>query len=164
MTTKGGRIPFQEGNSNVIKIRAFAARIDKTKARKRFLEAKEETLSVEFSPYFPRNKDVQQKPLVCSLSEREAEEYCYKLEKYGQEKEKTIYGDGNRGGDRSSKRLSKLLLFEPSSMERSLAMKEPNVLCTSAVAMANSCKNYPNLASREILNKYAHLFGLKAIR
>lgn len=61
--------------ANKLKLVAFKARIDKSRAILRPARQFEETY---FSPYFTRTSR-QQKPLTCSLLPHEAEAYCYKL-------------------------------------------------------------------------------------
>lgn len=175
---------------NRLRIKAFVARIDKSKAFRG--DSGFKPLNSITSPYFASSKQQQEKPLTCSLLDREAEAYGYKL----------ASSTGGSGGTlknvkRSTnyvqrhKRITKLLLFTPfmtaglaagsqttkadsvmtqdssckkglaSSMSNSLRQKlDRNVLKATRIAMTHTCRQYPRLPSRNVLAKYAHLFGL----
>lgn len=182
--------------NNTLKIPAFEARIDKSKAPNRPLAEFEQrcsSISKDYcnSPYFLRDSR-QQKPIFCTLLKHEADEYGYKLpylinanELSTQKATKT---------PKCHKIITKLLLFTPhvaadlSSVSVSKNQHQPanrkqmrttrklptysaslkekldrNVPRTTRKAMTNACKQYPSLSSRNLLDKYAHLFGLKPV-
>lgn len=151
-----------------VKVETFVARIDKSKVRLKYLKADKKTLSVEYSPYFVRNTSGQrEKPLLCSLTEQEANHYCYRLPEEPLDDDDDDDGeDSTREKSKESINITKLILFKPTAMAASLTprSKKPNVIQTTPIAMLNSCKNYPPVSTRAVLNKYAHLFGLKSIK
>lgn len=134
------RCIFYDKRGNLI-IPAFVARLDRSKAPRGVVESwsfNEEANSV--SPYFENNKAKTEikRPFFGTLREHEAEQYGYKL-------------PNRRDVDRSRRidlnKHGRPLLFTPS--------------ITTRLAASNACKQYLSLTSKNVLDKYAHLFGLK---
>lgn len=179
---------------NRLEIAAFAARIDKSKALERSKIVNmlyKDTLSRAHSPYFVNNysnKKQQKKPFVCSLTKHEAQLYGYKLPHSDMRmlnnsnngnsnnnlssQTQTVEHHSNRkhqqwqqswisgGNFRLSNRYNK---YSYNNKGRKL-LPLYNVLKTSSAATQNAHKRYPHLSSRNILDKYAHLFGLQPYR
>lgn len=159
---------------NKLKLVAFKARIDKSKAVRRVTRTSEDDHDV--SPYFVKPL-AQQKPLTCSLLPHEAEAYCYKLPSQQQETRSHPSCALNEHGG-----LKKLPLLynlsadrskpRPSTTMRGICDKEKelsqssslnldrSLLKATRISVTNACKQYPPVLSRNVLDKYAHLFGL----
>lgn len=169
---------------NKLKLVAFRARIDKSKAIQRIARVLEHDGT---SPHFTKCLR-QHKPPTCSLLPQEAEAYGYKLPCRSQEEQSKNLNSASH----HHKRITKFSRFkssvaaalsnvgsQPSSsvvttrgksfekvkelshwLPLSKENLNRNVLKATRVAVTNSCKQYPSVLSRNVLDKYAHLFGL----
>lgn len=189
---------------NRLEINAFVARIDKSKALKRGKTVKslyKDTLSSTISPYFDNNhlnKRRQQKPLVCSLLNHEAELYGYKLPQSEMQmlnsngnsnnssnKQANLPAQHHRNQNQNQHQLKHQKLQLQQCLSSTISSSSSNfhltnrysnknkgrtllslynVLKTSPAATQIASKRYPHLSSRNILDKYAHLFGLQPVR
>lgn len=174
---------------NRFKIAAFKTRINKSKVPRTFKDDSSGS-SPTLSPYFAHSNG-QQKPLVCSLSTHEANLYNYKLDHFERpgesfEREKTStkthktvttklppfkpsVATGLLTGNLNAIRGAPFseMSFASRATSSTTKLKERlnrNVLKATPLAMSLSCKQYPRLISRNVLNKYAHLFGLEPVK
>lgn len=176
---------FYRKHQNVIKIPAFATRIDKSNILRRRTGLSTPADQNNFvSSYFTKSNGTElrtRKPLFSSLLEHEAEEYGYKLSR--PEQQSTTEKDHNESVC-PPKRISYISLFKSTSgpivtnSSRLLTRNRHNskqllpgeaslreqldktVLRSTRIATTNACRRYPSLSSRNVLDKYAHLFGL----
>lgn len=142
--------------NELLEIKAFVARIDKSKAPRQA----DPPIEILERNYFPPTGRPP-KPLVTSLLDHELEEYKRQLE--DQTRARVIAPitssgfsvrhaprlNGNRGEDEPAE--------EPLKEEL-----DRNVTKGNRVMHANSCKQYPRVPSKSDLERHAHLFGLKS--
>lgn len=164
---------------NKIRIAAFEARIDKSKALQWSYSTKLKRAEDEGevkSPYFC-NSTAEQKPLVCSLLEHEANSYRYRLpalnlqpklergERFLDERKQQVLLSQLRPTVPFKKEYVGLNSVPISKRDHHLLdLKEilnKSVLKTNRLAVTNSYKRYPRLPTSLVLSKYSHLFGLK---
>lgn len=140
------------------------------------------------------NKKRQQKPLVCSLLKHEAELYGYKLpqsemqmlnsngKSNNSSNKQTHLPAQHHQNQNQNQNQHHQLKHQKLQLQQCLSssnfhltnrynynkgrtlLPSYNVLKTSPAATQNASKRYPHLSSRNILDKYAHLFGLQPVR
>jgi len=178
------RWKFYDNNKDYLVIPTFRTRIDRSKAPRGRKDCDPpETDAVDgTSKYFIKSASHDQAPFDCTLLDEEAKQYGYR-------KERDIYEDPEaraRAIKRwRSKEPRRLPFFTPSTTlgligpkpgenvgdtkgdsgaRKNLTLKEQldrNILRMTRVSMSYACKQYPSLPSRNLLDKYAFLFGLK---
>lgn len=157
-----------------IKIAAFRARMDQSKALKRNVMASfkyKHTTSSSISPYFFNNHlKKQQKPLVCTLLKHEAEAFRYKslqsktqLNNNEHEADRQTHSNAQIGPEKSGSNVC-LVYRKNYNNEARKPLPSYTVNKTTSAAATNASRQYPRLSSRNVLDKYAHLFGLQPVR
>lgn len=170
---------FYDYNSGVLVIPTFHARIDKSKTPRTRHEGDppEDDATDGTSKYFPKQTNSKEgAPIECTLLDEEAKAYGYK-------KRRKVYENPiarQKAIERwHSKKGRRLPFFTPATSlgliganrdlvadkdRRELTLREQldrNILRMTRVSMSYACKQYPSVTSKNLLDKYAYLFGLK---
>lgn len=142
---------FYDKDCYVYKIRAFEARLDKSNVR-----FKPNVDDYDKRKYFPNDN---QTPLICTLMDQEAQEYGYKLNKPSiiNKTSQILHHKQILSKSLVIKRRKAKIVTERSSLREYL---DKIVLKATPNAMNIACKQYLSHPSRQVLMKYAHLFGL----
>ena len=184
---KKKRYRFYHHDSDVLVIPTFRARIDKSKAplRRREYDPPDDDAIDGLSKYFPKQNRTEKTYIECTLLDEEAKSYGFRKKAFPvyddpEAREQAIqrwHTRQNRrqpfftpltslgliGPNRSSDQIPRSKVGTSRDGNKSILREhlDRNILRMTRVSMAYACKQYPSLPSRNLLDKYAFLFGLK---